>query len=441
MPSVDEVTIAADFVSFEGFEVTGSDFIGINVYGASNVRIAHNVIHHNTRGAIYAAPAEGRGTSDLEIEGNIVYRNSLDNSGRQSQGGWAGAIQTLDAHRLTVIDNRVYENWGEGISFTVTDGSTARGNVLYDNYSVQLYMDHATNSVFEGNLLYETGNQEFFRELNGAGPANGIQVSNEPGYASGEPARGNRIVNNIVIGGRAAFQYWRAGGDDTGLRDTLIAHNTFYGSREVLLKIDDNSHGNSAFINNLLVSSGSDLAWLNTAGLTFAHNAWHGQGAIAGAGDIKGDCGVTRPGGTQASDYALSSMDSPCVGAGELLSEVNRDFWGGVRTGRADIGAHQFGATPPPGMPSAGSGGTGSAGAAAERGGGSSSASSSAEGAGQSGAQHSAPHAAKTPSSDGFERSPEPTGCGLRSVPSGKFNVALALLALFALTSRRRRVP
>ncbi len=340
------VTIAADFVTFDGFEVRNAMLMGVNVYGASQLRLTNNVIHDNQRGGVYAAPAQGRLSDDIYLGNNAIYRNSLDNAARSASGGWAGAVQMYDANRFIVEGNTVYENWGEGISFTVTQGSVARHNVVYDNYSVELYMDHAVGCSFESNLVFETGNAQFFRNLNGAWPANGIQIANEPGYPMSQPGTGNRLVNNIVIGGRNSLFYWRADGDDTGMRDTLVAHNTFYGAREALLKIDQNSHQASRFANNIFIRAGGAVLAGDASGLSFEHNAWSAGGGIAGSGDVKADCRLAGPGGRKAEDYRLSSMSSPCVSAGTSIPSVTDDYWGGARLGRIDIGAHQFGTSP-----------------------------------------------------------------------------------------------
>jgi parallel beta-helix repeat protein len=438
------VTIAASYVTLRGFEVTGSDLMGINVYGGSQLELVDNVIHDNQRGAIYAAPAEGRSSNDILVQGNVAYRNSLDNSARASSGGWAGAIQTGGANRLTIVENEVYENWGEGISLTVTDGSVAARNVVHDNYSVELYMDHATSSAFDSNLVFDSGKTEFFRNLNGSWPATGIQISNEPGYGDVPPSRGNRIVNNIVVGGRTGLFYWRAPEDFSGLQETLIAHNTFYGAKEVLLKVDDGPHSGARFINNLFVAAGADVVWVEGGGLDFRNNVWSG-GQLRGPGDLSADCGLARPGGTTAADYRIASISSACVGAGMALSEVTSDFFGGTRAGRTDVGAHQFGSVvPDPDVGGAGGmtgqGGTG--GVPSPTGGKSGSTSTGGAGKGPP-----APSAAGV-SSDGTSalddepqgRATAPLGCACRAAtPTGWSGWCVAAAWLFAVAARRPR--
>ncbi len=439
------VNIAASYVTLRGFEVTGSDLMGINVYGGSQLELVDNVIHDNQRGAIYAAPAEGRPSNDILIQGNVAYRNSLDNSARVIGGGWAGAIQMLGANRLTIIENQVYENWGEGISLTVTDGSVARRNIVHDNYGVEVYMDHATNSVVDSNLLFETGKSEFFRNLNGSWPAGGIQISNEPGYGNVPAARGNRVINNIVIGGRTGFFYWRAPEDSSGLQETLVAHNTFYGAKEVLLKIEDGPHQDARFVNNLFVSVGSEVAWVEGGGLDFRNNVWS-AGQPRGPGDLIADCGLTQPGGTAAVDYRIGNMSSACVGAGTALADVTSDFFGGSRIGRTDVGAHQFGSViPDPATAGTGgmSGQSGSGGSPSAAGGKTGSVSSGGAGKGPvtvGSAGISNGGTSSLIADEPLGRTVAPSGCACRAASSNSasgWDLAVTLLSL-GVAARRR---
>jgi hypothetical protein len=300
-------------VDIQGLEIFGSD-TGISVVGAAqDVRILNNIVHDTQLTGIAAYGAELGSVKNVVVDGNIVYRTNLFNADRPivQPGGWGMGITFSRTEGGSITNNTVYENYGEGIGFTLADGAIASNNVVYDNYSVQMYMDHATNSVFDRNLVFNTGNRSFYRPYATGEEvaAVGIQLANER-YRDANPIRNNTIRNNIVVGGSNVFGYgaYDVGG---GLKNVLVANNTFYGdnSTRSVLAIDADAHENSSFVNNIFAKTDvSQFAKVpSLKGLGFANNLWSGGtgGTIASSTDINADPQFFYPGGLRAEDYQI----------------------------------------------------------------------------------------------------------------------------------------
>jgi len=340
------ISVGGQYVEIIGFECRHAKN-GIVGWGATHLQVLNNTIHDlNATGiGIYAPKIFG--TKDIRVNGNTVYHTNLSNQSRRPDGSWGAGIAISRAELATVTNNRVYENYGEGITSTLSRNVVAANNVFYDNYSVEMYMDNATNTVFDSNLIYNTGNQNYFRQINGLpSPATGIQMANEI-YEAANPLNNNIIRNNIVINGLVGLAYGNYGRGG-GLKNTRILNNTFYQSTGRLLSIAIASHENTAFINNIFYQTpGQPISSLppNLTGLNFQHNLWYGDRTSADASLNFGNPQFVNPGGFAATDYKLQKS-SPAINAGVSLPE-SKDYFGNPRpiNGGYDIGAHEFNGT------------------------------------------------------------------------------------------------
>ncbi|MFM1769526.1 MAG: hypothetical protein RJA22_2055 [Verrucomicrobiota bacterium] len=342
------VTISGDWVDWKGFEVRHSTRTGITIWEASQVRLLQNTIHGCWNGGIFVGGNAFGLTTDNRIEGNTLHGNCQINAAHTANGGWPAAIGSQWTERLTVANNTVRENHGEGIAFTLARQGLAEGNTVHDNFSVEVYLDNAQFTTVRANFILTTGNSTFYR---GGYPANGISMANET-YSGSNPLSGNTVANNIILGGKRCLYYgnYQSGG---GLRDTLIAHNTCLNGSLAVLGIEaDPGHSGTTIANNIFRQglAGVPLASVVNNGITFHHNAWSGgsPGLAAGAGDILADPLLVNPGGAADGDYRLQA-GSPCIAAATDLAAVTADYWGTLRTSPRDIGAHEWSASPPAG--------------------------------------------------------------------------------------------
>lgn len=329
----------AEYVDFTGFEVRNAKHIGIVAWRAKNVRILNNHVYNATRNGIYAG-AEAPGVSSyITISGNTVH-NTVQENRYHDMGteGWAGALVSHHTDRSTITNNKVYNNDGEGIIALRGDHFLIQGNEIYDNFSVELYIDNAQYVTADGNLIYSTGNSRWFRD---GLPAAGIAIANETNTYM-NPSSDNVFTNNIVIGTRWGFYYgnFESGG---GFRNSKVVNNTFYGTVQEIIRIENDSNANSVVQNNIFYQVGSAAPkYAGGSGVTFSNNLWYGgnAGVAAGSGDIYGDPLFVNAGGRKGTDYKLRTL-SPAIHVAAAVTGLERDFFGQLRTPTFDMGAHE----------------------------------------------------------------------------------------------------
>jgi hypothetical protein len=309
------VGLVGQYIDFKGFEVRNSQGFGISVWKGKHIRILDNVVHGSSQGAIRAGADDDKtATQDIVISGNTVYNNGLVNKARNT--GWPAIVASNGATNVTMTNNHIYENYGEGIDFIATDIGLASGNRLHDNYAANLYLDNASNIKVEKNFIYTTNNTNHYRDGH---PATGIQAANEP-YGISNPLNKVEISNNIVVGGQWGF-YYGTYGNGGGLKNFTIVNNTFYGATESLIEIlDDPGHSKNVISKNIFYKTGNELLSDITAKPTelgFSNNLWYGgtAGAAEGFGDLKADPLFVNARGLLPSDYALKA-GSPALAAG-----------------------------------------------------------------------------------------------------------------------------
>ncbi len=338
----------ASYIVFSGFEVRNATRIGICGWDSNNIKVSNNTVHDAVRNGIYFGSDTMGIVSDITVDGNTVYNTVTENQYHTMNGGWATALVISWCNRGQITNNNVYQNNGEGLGFLLSNQGLVQQNVVHDNFSVEIYLDNVRSILVNRNFAYSTGDTRFYRDGN---PASGIGTANEP-YAASNPLSDLTIVNNIVVNSHWGF-YYGAYGNGGGLKNTVVANNTFYKSTAALLWIENDAHANSVIENNIFDQVGGVMTNVAGAGVSYRNNHWYGgnAGAATGVGDIIGDPRLANAGGLRAEDYKLNST-SPGLHLGALLNNVTADYWGSSRGAINDIGAHQLsnaaGATPPP---------------------------------------------------------------------------------------------
>ncbi len=335
------VGVGGQYVRLADFEIKNSSAGGVSVWGGTHVEIVGNVIHDVVTNGIWS----GNGAHDIVVQGNELYRTTLINQNRDKQGGWSNAVGA-GVPNVVVFGNSIHDNYGEGVAVGGAGPVQVTDNVLWDNFSAQIYLEKAHFVSVERNFVYHTGTTAFDYgpSFPAQGHGNGIVIAHENENGGGEPGGNARIVNNVISGVGIGLYYgnFQQGG---GLRDTLIAHNTVWGTSGEALHIDsDAGHSNSRIVNNIFAdTNGGTFVYVGGAnGLTFAHNLFAGgaAGSAAGSGDVLGDPKFVAPGGTMATGYHVST-GSPALGAALDLGEVTGDFAGAPRVNPADLGAFE----------------------------------------------------------------------------------------------------
>jgi parallel beta-helix repeat protein len=330
-----------DYVEASNFEIRNASNIAVSGWMTKHTTFRNNVVHHAVRNGIYFGYDSPGMSSDVTIEGNQVYNCVLENTAHAMQGGWASTVSIHHTERARVAGNKIWNNDGEAVAVILSNNVTVTGNENFDNYSQGVYLDNSRYNTVDGNLIYSTGNTRYFRD---GFPGMGIAIANEF-YDYSNPSSDNTIINNIIINTRWGFLYgnFELGG---GLKNTVIANNTFYKSSQAMIEIWQDAHSNSVVENNIFYQvGGTAVATLQGSGVTFRNNNWYGgtpTGATAGTGDVYGNPAFTNAGGLRAIDYKLTASSMAVAKALDLTSTVGVDYFGTTRTAPFDIGAHQL---------------------------------------------------------------------------------------------------
>jgi hypothetical protein len=343
--SADCVTVLGQYVDVKNFECRNAPRTGFTVWGGAHVQLLNNVVHDSWGAGIFVGYNQRGVVSDVLIDGNTVYHNVLSNSNPNDYGGgWSPAIATEAGSYVTYTNNVIYDNYGEGALQYLSDHGHVAHNTLHDNYSVELYMDNDTDTLYEKNFAYTTNDSHYYRF---GVPASGIQMANES-YGISNPLNSNTAINNIIVGGGYGFYYGNYG-NGGGLKNTLIANNTFYGAAKAMVHIDsDAGHSNTTFANNIFYQTNGkpQCEYTPTSAITFKNNLWYGgsAGNCAGSADVNADPLLANPGTATPTDYAQQNS-SPAIDAGTTLDSVHDDYAGTARPqgNGYDIGAFEGG--------------------------------------------------------------------------------------------------
>jgi hypothetical protein len=282
-----------------------------------------------------------------------VYSNALSNvKGAKRGGGWGAGITVCQGgHHSTIQNSRSWNNWGEGISSWsgaegISDFNTIQNNISFDNYSNQIYLSNTQHALVQKNILYVSPNNPC------SGFQRGIEYGDEKPY---HPNDGNRIINNFVMGCDYNFSWW-GGFSGNGLKNSLIAFNTFVNAqRRANFRIDDGKgtavHDGCRILNNIFLQENAlpitEVSFVG--GIRFSNNLWSKTPlpAARGIGDVLGDPQLKKSGPTDAGlltpEYFKIKPSSPGRGKGKPLVEVQDDFFGSPRGMSPDIGGHQYG--------------------------------------------------------------------------------------------------
>jgi hypothetical protein len=336
----------SSYIYVGGLEVKDADKSGIFIWDAHDVWVAWNVVHGNYFFGIHAGTDEYNLTYNIKMEGNEVYDNVRHNINHDANP-WYQALSAYNTHDVEMLGNFVYENYGEGIDYILSDDGTIKDNFSWDNFGCNLYLDNATDTVVDGNFIINgwAGDPEaFYRDGH---PAIGIAVANEWYYRQ-NPAYNLTITNNIAAFNSHAFVYWDSqyGG---GLDNVTIANNTFAESTDIMFIIEGTTpHSNTSVKNNIFYqTSGENYAWAPATNITYQTNNWYGGNVNthkAGTNDVMSNpLFVHTYGGWDVDDYKIQTT-SPCKNAGTTVTAVTDDYYvpGTARSGTYDIGAHEY---------------------------------------------------------------------------------------------------
>jgi hypothetical protein len=359
LPNVDWsalITVNGNNNTVSGFEVKNSNING-RLNGGMGVWVLG---HHNTISKINAHHCWENGIliqGDYNIaEDSTVWQTTRINFNGSTTSWWSTGISAARnpssaalkkgiTSYATFRRNKVYNNWGEGLSCFEADHCIIEDNIVYDNWTNNLYLSDTPNSLVQRNIVYVSSNPAIaFRENENQGITLADEVSTVPRSAN------NTIINNFIYNADLTAFNWTLV-PDSGLNNVLIANNTIVDGSLLTGSGGGVVNVNSQIRNNIILGRNSDVP--SSSGITFSNNNWAVRpSSAAAATDIIGDpqiaqTGVTTP-GTLTSAYFKIFGSSPMINAAATLTAVPIDFFQVKRpVGAApDIGGHEFNPNP-----------------------------------------------------------------------------------------------
>ncbi|WP_170427960.1 right-handed parallel beta-helix repeat-containing protein [Ruegeria arenilitoris] len=227
-PNTDLVTLAADNIRFDGFEVTNSTGTALVVWSSDNVTLTNNIVHASEVGGIWVGSDKLGESSGHVITDNVVYDTGLMNEERELDYGWPRGIAIDVSTDVLVEDNVVFKNYGEGIGVLSSSDVTIEGNRVYDNFSVQIYLDNAQDITATDNLMFHTGDEEYFRK---DAPGIGLLIANEHTRFE-QPTTDIEVYDNVFGDVQPVF-YDDSYGWGGGIENSNLGPNTVIGADEI----------------------------------------------------------------------------------------------------------------------------------------------------------------------------------------------------------------
>ncbi|MGC4231769.1 MAG: right-handed parallel beta-helix repeat-containing protein, partial [Niabella sp.] len=96
------------------------------------------------------------------VRSSVVTNACMINANGKSYSGYPSALKCRYSTHVSFINNKVYNNWGEGLNFNKSSYCYGSNNVAYDNYAVNFYCDNATHTIVANNRLYNSANNRRF---------------------------------------------------------------------------------------------------------------------------------------------------------------------------------------------------------------------------------------------------------------------------------------
>ena len=361
--------IYGSFVSVENLELTFPKGSGIRIWKnysssqtGSNDTLSNLNIHD-----MFGFGISSFGDHTL-IENNQIWKTNLSNDCTNRNPNpdigcgypyWSGALSFGDTSNSNyglnniIRNNKVYQNYGEGILCMDTNNALIEGNIVYDNWAEDIYTDECSYTIIRNNLSYYTTDHEYWRS--NTSPASGIMFSNE-GHLSGYPVGHDlKIYNNIIVNSGVGIYFWTGFYPGSAAINTTIAYNTIVnnysygpdnGSGIVIDPPKNANHSNTIIEDNLVKVTGSPLTILSLPGVTYMYNLWSKAPSLKGIGDVIGDPLLSDPSRDvdtfiDPSWYTLTSL-SPAIGKAKTISYIQQDYFWLTRDSLPDMGACEF---------------------------------------------------------------------------------------------------
>ncbi len=262
------VELIGSYTVLKNIEVMNSSWACV-VAGGHNNTVSGLTVHECQSHGIYTE------VSNTVIENNTVYRTNLENSARTWSSGWGSAIKLkMGANNVMVRNNRVFNNYGEGVAATRATNSIIQNNFFYDNYKVNIYVDNSKFIQVLDNLSTCTSNTTYTR--NDKRPS-AIALAEEYYSGWGNQLTDITVKNNVSAYCSHGFVYWGAdSGGGGGMKNVNVMNNLFYAGTHSVLSIATAPVSTNNNISNNIFNGGTP--WIEDAtGISLHDNFWIGS--------------------------------------------------------------------------------------------------------------------------------------------------------------------
>jgi hypothetical protein len=327
------VRVIGDRVRVQDLAIVNSQGRGINFEGTSSGQAVN----------LYVANIFDGSIKFMDSRDGLVERSTVVNGDRgwaEVGGDWAGAIGALRSTGITIRNNTIKNELGEGINcFRNSARCLIEGNFVFAARAVGIYVDASPQPTIRYNIVVGSADSKYWRAGDSMGA--GIAINNENYHyeSFGGPlspsiqTKGARIYGNLVAFTNTGIGIWGQL-SSSSFDKTLIYNNTLVDNDTQFSVLKNVPMPDSQFMNNILLSLSSaarDVDNTGASGLT-AKNNYFSQGDPGGA--------LSSPSNTYKG-LTLARMSG-----WRSITDANSVSWRDfdVKSGSATIGA---GATAP----------------------------------------------------------------------------------------------
>ena len=364
--------------TFENFEVHADDSLGddglhyqdrgIVVGGNSGawntgyVTVRNCVVHHTGAAGLMANYQDGclfedntvYSTAGKNYQGRAWYVDENNNPGPDYLGYHPGGTSFSRGANYTIRNNTVYNVWGEGLAFDFNaQNIQCYGNTVGDSYGHKIYVGEVHDGYFYQNLVFSSLDSGYY--IGG-----GLGMTDESYTANQIDIDNVHFYNNIVV--NCSVGIWI----DHGYAEHNTKNAFFYNNTIVVLSSGrtgitgfGTDYLNVTITNNIFyIASAASATGSVPANIGYGRNIWSKVPAAGaqGAYDLYNTDPVlvdptnaiynaTQLANIDANDYKIQSS-SPAINYGD--TQITTDYFGSVRAGIVDVGAHEYDGTAAP---------------------------------------------------------------------------------------------
>lgn len=225
------ITISGNGTTMDWIDVDGAGFTAQCIKATGQYIRVHGFIVEGCPS--HAIKVTGQ---NILIENNIVRHNVTENGTNKcgTSNSWGSGIKAeVGSQFVTIYDNDVYQNCGEGIASTMSQNVLIENNRVWDNFSVGIYVDNSNDVVVKGNITRYTGDSNYFRN---AEIGKGIMLGAENYSSYGWTSRLNNIsILNNILDNCKGITYWNP--TNTVPVNILIQNNLFSNVKSPIISI------------------------------------------------------------------------------------------------------------------------------------------------------------------------------------------------------------